>query len=207
MSVLTVVSPGLKVLFERIGKPEIINQPEVLRLGGTGAVIACNHVGWADSLWVAYAVYPRQLRYMSKEELFGSVLTRWVLQHGGSIPINRAEPSPSSVKTAIDILRRGEIILIFPSGTRRGETAAFKRGAATVALHAGVPLVPAYYQGPKYMHLAHVMHRPRIRVMFGAPIPTMLLPPGKETAAVLTRQLQTAISELRSVANSDLVAA
>jgi 1-acyl-sn-glycerol-3-phosphate acyltransferase len=77
MSVLTVVSPGLKVLFERIGKPEIINQPEVLRLGGTGAVIACNHVGWADSLWVAYAVYPRQLRYMSKEELFSSLVTRW----------------------------------------------------------------------------------------------------------------------------------
>ena len=74
MSLLTVVSPGLKVLFDRIGKPEIIGRPPVLQLGGTGAVIACNHVGWADSLWMAYAVYPRQLRYMSKEELFGSPL-------------------------------------------------------------------------------------------------------------------------------------
>jgi 1-acyl-sn-glycerol-3-phosphate acyltransferase len=168
-------------------------------------VIACNHVGWADSLWVAYAVYPRQLRYMSKEELFSSVLTRWVLQHGGSIPIDRAEPSPSSIKTAISILRRGEIILIFPSGTRSGET--FKRGAATVALHARVPLVPAYYQGPTQMRIAHVMHRPRIRVTFGAPIPTTLLPLGKETTVVLTRQLQAAIDELRSMANSDLSAA
>jgi 1-acyl-sn-glycerol-3-phosphate acyltransferase len=207
MSVLTVVSPGLKVLFERIGKPEIINQPEVLRLGGTGAVIACNHVGWADSLWVAYAVYPRQLRYMSKEELFSSLLTRWVLLHGGSIPINRAEPSRSSIKTAIDVLRRGEIILIFPSGTRSGENAAFKRGAATVALHARVPLVPAFYQGPKHMHIAHIMRRPRIRVTFGAPIPTTLLPLGKATTVVLTRQLQAAIGELRSIANSELAAA
>jgi len=207
MSVLTVVSPGLKVLFDRIGKPEIINEPEVLRLGGTGAVIACNHVGWADSLWVAYAVYPRQLRYMSKEELFSSPLTRWVLQHGGSIPIDRAEPSPSSIKTAIDILRRGEIILIFPSGTRSGENAAFKRGAATVALHARVPLVPTFYQGPRHMHIAHVIHRPRIRVTFGTPIPTRLLPLGKKTTAVLTRQLQAAIGELRSIANSDLSAA
>ena len=64
MNVLTIVSPGLKVLFERVGKPEVINRPEVLRLSGTGAVIACNHIGWVDSLWVAYAVYPRQLRYM-----------------------------------------------------------------------------------------------------------------------------------------------
>ena len=207
MSVLTVVSPGLKVLFERIGKPEIVNRPEVLRLGGMGAVISCNHIGWADSLWVAYAVYPRQLRYMSKEELFSSVLTRWILQHGGSIAIDRAEPSPSSIKTAIDILRRGEIMLIFPSGTRSGENAAFKRGAATVALHARVPLVPAFYQGPKDMHIAHFMHRPRIRMMFGAPIPTALLPLGKETTAVLTRQLQAAIGELRSITNPDLAAA
>lgn len=94
MSLLTVVSPGLKVLFARIGKPEIIGRPPVLQLGGAGAVIACNHVGWADSLWMAYAVYPRQLRYMSKEELFGSPLARWVLQQGGSIPIDRADPSP-----------------------------------------------------------------------------------------------------------------
>jgi len=75
MNVLTVVSPGLKVLFERVGKPEVINRPDFFRLGGTGAVIACNHVGWADSLWLAYAVYPRQLRYMSKQELFGPSLS------------------------------------------------------------------------------------------------------------------------------------
>ena len=69
MNVLTVISPGLKVLFERVGKPEVINRPDFSQFGGTGAVIACNHVGWADSLWMAYAVYPRQLRYMSKQEL------------------------------------------------------------------------------------------------------------------------------------------
>src|SRR5450631_4521996 len=186
MNVLSAISPGLKVLFERVGKPEIVNRPELFRSGGAGAVIACNHVGWAESLWMAYAVYPRQLRYMSKVELFGSLLTRWVLQHGGSIPIDRAEPSPSSIKTAIGILRRGEIMLIFPSGTRSEENAAFKRGAATVALHARVPLVPAYFQGPKQMQVAHLLHRPPIRVTFGSPIPTADLPFGKGTTIDLT---------------------
>ena len=80
MNVLSAISPGLKVLFERVGKPEVINRPELFRSGGVGAVIACNHVGWADSLWMAYAVYPRQLRYMSKEELFNSTLSRWGLE-------------------------------------------------------------------------------------------------------------------------------
>jgi 1-acyl-sn-glycerol-3-phosphate acyltransferase len=104
MNVLTAISPGLKVLFERVGKPEIVNRPDLFRSDGAGAVIGCNHVGWADSLWMAYAVYPRQLRYMSKEELFGSTLSRWILTHGGSVPIDRADPSPSSIKTAADML-------------------------------------------------------------------------------------------------------
>jgi hypothetical protein len=34
---------------ERVGKPEVINRPDFSRLGGAGAVIACNHVSWADS--------------------------------------------------------------------------------------------------------------------------------------------------------------
>jgi 1-acyl-sn-glycerol-3-phosphate acyltransferase len=207
MNVLTVISPGLKVLFERVGKPEIINRPGFFRSGGTGAVIACNHVGWADSLWMAYAVYPRQLRYMSKQELFGPMLSRWVLQHGGSVPIDRADPSPSSIKTAVDILQHGEIILIFPSGTRSEETIAFKRGAATIALHARVPLVPAFFQGPKQMQVAHLLHRPAIRVAFGSPIPTAELPLGKRTTIDLTRQLQAAIGELRSIADPLLSAA
>jgi len=41
---------------------------------------------------------------MSNEELFGSPLARWALQRGGSIPIDRADPSPSSIKIAVDIL-------------------------------------------------------------------------------------------------------
>jgi 1-acyl-sn-glycerol-3-phosphate acyltransferase len=111
MNVLTVISPGLKILFERVGKPEVINRPTFLASAGPGAVIACNHVGWANSLWGAYAVYPKQLRYMSKQELF-------------------SPPSPSSIKTAVDILQHGGVILIFPSGTPSDENIAFKRGAA-----------------------------------------------------------------------------
>src|SRR6266481_298572 len=141
MNVLTIVSPGLKVLFERVGKSEVINRPEVLRLSGTAAVIACNHVGWVDSLWVAYAVYPRQLRYMSKQELFNSRVAKWILEQGGSFAVDREVPSRDSIKTALDLLKNGEILLIFPSGTRSDQSISFKRGAAMVALHAGVPTV------------------------------------------------------------------
>ncbi len=196
MNVFNAVSPGLKILFERVGKPEIINQPDVLQLGGKGAVIACNHVGWADSIWMAYAIYPRQLRYLSKQELFDPPLAAWVLDQVGAIPIDRASPSPRSIKTAVDLLRQGEIILIFPSGTRSQTNTTFRRGAATIALHAGVPLVPAFYHGPKQIKAAHLLHRPCVQVTFGTPIPTAELAFGRDTMISLTHQLQAEISEL-----------
>ena len=207
MNVLAVISPGLKVLLERFGKPEIINRPDFLRVDQTGAVIVCNHVGWFDSLWIAHAVYPRRLRYMSKQELFRSTLSRLVLHHGGSIPIDRANPSPGSIKAAVDILRHGGLILIFPSGTSKDETIAFKRGAATVAVHARVPLVPAFFQGPNHVQAGHLLRRPVVRVTFGSPIPTAALPIGKQTTTELTRQLEAEVGRLRSMMESRLAAA
>ena len=207
MNVLAVISPGLKVLLERFGKPEINNRPDFLQIDPTGAVIVSNHVSWFDSLWIAYAVYPRQLRYMSKQELFGSTLSRLVLHHGGSIPIDRAKPSPSSIKAAVDILRHGGLILIFPSGTRTDENIAFKRGAATVAVHAQVPLVPAFFQGPQHVQAGHLLRRPVIRVTFGSPIPTVALPIEKQTTIELTRQLEAEVRKLRSAMEFSVVAA
>ena len=207
MNVLAVVSPGLKLMFERVGRPKIFNRPELLRCGGSGAVIACNHVGWADGLWMAYALYPRHLRFMSKQELFAPMLARWVLLQSGSVPIDRNSPSTSSIKAAVDIVQRGEVILIFPSGTRSKENIAFKRGAATIALHARVPLVPAVFQGPGQIHASHLLSRPSIEVTFGLPIPTASLPLSRATAIDLTRQLQAAIGEIQSEANFKRLAA
>ncbi len=206
MKMLAAASPVIKRLFERLGKPEIRNCPELLRPGGSGAVIVCNHAGWADGLWLSYAVYPRQLRHISKYELFASPIAKWMLVQGGSIPINRGDPSPSSIKSAVNLLQNGELLLIFPAGTRR-ENAVFKRGAATIALHAQVPIVPALYEGPRQMHVAHLLGRPSIRVTFGTPIPTDGLSTEKSTAAVLTERLQASIAGLRVMTKDQLQAA
>lgn len=196
MDILTTASPVLKVLFERLGKPEISNYPSLLKPGGHGAVIVSNHVGWADSLWMAYAIYPRQLHYMSKQELFKSTLSRWVLEHGGSIELDRIKPAPSSIKTSVELLRQGELFLIFPSGTRNQENTIFKRGAATIALHAQVPIVPVFYKGPTNMHPRHIMNRPHIQLSFGEPIQTENMLNGKTSSHALTKRLKIAIEKL-----------
>jgi hypothetical protein len=67
--------------------------------------------------------------------------------------------------------------------------------------------VPAFFLGPKQMQAVHLLHRPRVCVTFGSLIPTAELPIGKGTTIDLTRQLQAAIDELRSIAGSTLLAA
>jgi 1-acyl-sn-glycerol-3-phosphate acyltransferase len=196
MNMVTVASPVLKVLFDRLGRVDVFNMPSVLQEGGPGAVIVCNHVGWADSLWLAYALYPRQLRFLSKQELFDTRMSKWLMERGGCIAIDRGEPSASSIKTVVEVLRQGEVILIFPSGTRQRENAVFKRGAATMALHAQVPIVPAFYRGPKQMRVGDFLDRPRVQVSFGNAIPTLGLTIDKPAATQLTSQLQAAIEVL-----------
>ena len=200
MSILGTVSPVLRLMFERVGKPEVLDRPLVLGPSGGGAVIVCNHVGWADSLWMAYAVYPRELRNMSKQELFASPLTSWVLKTCRSIAIDRGDPAPSSIKSAVESVRNGDLLLIFPSGSRSLDV--FKRGAATIALHAGVPIVPALYQGPKQMMASHVVDRPVIKIHFGPAISTTGLAAGKASAVALTEQLRESVELLRSSARA-----
>src|SRR3981189_3739382 len=105
------------------------------------------------------------------------------------------------------MFKQARLLLMFPSGTRSEENIAFRHGVATLAAHARVPLVPAFFQGPKQMQVAHLLHRPPIRVTFGSPIPTEELHVGRKTTIDLTRQLQAAIGELRSVGNSKLFVA
>jgi 1-acyl-sn-glycerol-3-phosphate acyltransferase len=200
MNMFTVAAPAIKLLFDRVGRPEVHDRPDILLHRGKGAVIVCNHAGWVDSLWISYAVYPRSLRHMSKRELFSSPFSSWLLGQCGSISINRRDVAPSSIKEAIELLRNGELLLIFPAGTRE-ESALFKRGAATIALRAQVPIVPAYYDGPKEMLLAHLVERPRIQVTFGAALSTTGMETGRSSAVALTERLEASIAALKAAAH------
>jgi len=167
--------------------------------GPVGKVVVCNHVGWADPLWLGYAAYPRVLHQMAKKELFESALVAWFVRSGGGFPVDRGRPTPATIRHSIALVEGGALLLIFPAGTRSQEDADTKRGAATIALRAKAHIVPAHFEGPARMRASDLWRRPAIHVAFGSPIVTAAIGASdKETAKRLTAELDAAMKALRS---------
>jgi len=184
-----------KALLTRFGRVSVSGAEH---LDGTkGKIVVCNHVGWADPLWVGYSALPRTLHQMAKKELFDNPVVGWFVRSGGGFPIDRARPSAATIKQVISMVQEGKLILIFPQGTRTRAQAEAKRGAATIALHAKAQVVPALYEGPAQIRFIHLFRRPAIRVSFGVPIE---IPPhsptDKEEAIRLMTELDKAMDAL-----------
>jgi 1-acyl-sn-glycerol-3-phosphate acyltransferase len=186
-----------------------LSQPLVLGLYGlrvqglehlperSGFVVAANHTSNFDPWPLGLAVYPRQLHFMAKAELYNPVL-KPVLDRVGAFPVRRGERDDESFKTAVRLARAGGAIGMFPEGTRR-QKGLVKRwraephaGAARIAIAAGVPLVPAAISGTD-----RLTRLGRLRVRFGAPVE--LGPEGaprREAARRATEELMRRIDEL-----------
>lgn len=111
------------------------------------AIICCNHLSFWDPPVIGYLV-PRKIRYMAKADLFRIPLFGSMISHLGAFPVKRGGVSKQSIRLSLELLENGEMLLIFPEGTRNldgRETA--KRGAVNLAFKSGAPIVPAAIQG------------------------------------------------------------
>ena len=190
--------PFVKALF-RLRAKGVENLP---REGGF--VLAANHWSNFDPWPLGIPLFPRRfLRFMAKSELFWFPLG-WIAKSGGAFPVRRGESDEVAVETAVELCREGNVVVMFPEGTRRRKglrkkhEARWRTGAARIALEAGVPLVPAGIAGTD--RLARLGP---LRVTYGAPIELddlMTLPPN-QAAGVATERLRDAVLELeRSLA-------
>ena len=143
----------------RVSRP-VLNGPFRLRARGLenvpregGFVIASNHVSNFDPWPLGLPLYPRQVHYMAKAELYGNPFLRWALDSSEAFPVRRGERDSESYKAAVRYAREGGVVGMFPEGTRRAKGLRKKHvakphaGAARIALAAGVPLVPAAIAG------------------------------------------------------------
>jgi len=185
----------LRALMSRVGRVTV-HGIENLE-GPEGKIVVCNHVGWADPLWVGYAALPHTLHQMAKKELFENPVVGWFVRSGGGFPIDRGRPTSASIKQVIALVELGKLVLVFPKGTRTRDQSEAKRGAATIALRAKGQIVPAYYEGPDQIRFSHIFRRPRINVTFGTPIVIPAdAPADKEAALALTGEIDAAMNAL-----------
>jgi 1-acyl-sn-glycerol-3-phosphate acyltransferase len=199
-----VVSPFY--LFAGIVSYPFVKWPLRLRALGTenvpregGFVLSANHVSNFDPWPLGIPLWPkRQLRFMAKVELFRSPL--WpILKGAGAFKVHRGEGDEEAMRTAIELAREGEVVVIFPEGTRREKGLVKKfqarphTGAARVALTAGVPLVPAAIAGTD-----NLTRLGPLRVAYGPPVELDDLrgQEPREAARIATDRLMTAIGEL-----------
>lgn len=113
-----------------------------------GAIIAMNHRSYWDVVF-AGAVMPKKLRYMAKSELFKNWLFGGLIKALGAFPIERGRGDIGAIKTSLEILDNGNLMLIFPEGrrVRNREHIKAKSGVSLIALKAQAPIIPVYISG------------------------------------------------------------
>lgn len=107
------------------------------------AIIYANHLSWYDIPVVAFSV-SRRIRFMAKAELFRVPFLGRAIGYLGAFPIRRGQPDRQAIRTALTLLKAGEVVGIFPEGTRSktGQLQRPEPGLAYLAYKSGVPLVP-----------------------------------------------------------------
>jgi 1-acyl-sn-glycerol-3-phosphate acyltransferase len=136
-----------------------------------GFVLACNHVSSFDPWPLGIPLWPRkQLRFMAKSELYWWPLSI-VLNGAGAFPVRRGQRDTQAIETAVELVREGNVVAMFPEGTRRSKglvkrfEARPRTGAARIALEGGVPLVPAAVAGTDGL-----TRFTQLRVAYGSPV-------------------------------------
>ncbi len=107
------------------------------------AIVCCNHTSISDA-WLLVATFPRQIFFMSKSELFKNSIVKWFIKHMGAFAVARGTGGTDGIKAAVDIVERGDVIGIFPEGTRNpvGRPGRGKAGVAYVISKTGAPVIP-----------------------------------------------------------------
>ena len=140
----------------------------------TGAVIlASNHASFLDPPFVGSGIW-RRVNFVARDTLFDKPVGRFILTRWKAIPVRREQLDKAVLKTILDRLKAGEIVSLFPEGTRSPDENFLpgKPGIGMIVSMAKVPVVPVYVKGSwKVMGKTHKGFRPTpVSITYGRPM-------------------------------------
>jgi 1-acyl-sn-glycerol-3-phosphate acyltransferase len=134
-----------------------------------GLIVAANHISFWDPPLIGAAI-TREAHFLAKEELFATPVLGPLIRSLNAIPIRRGAADLRGVTRAIDALKQGGAVLLFPEGSRMrdGELHPARPGVGLMAVHADVPIAPCFISGsdptPRWL-----TRQERVRLTFGRP--------------------------------------
>jgi 1-acyl-sn-glycerol-3-phosphate acyltransferase len=202
------VIAAAKTAFRLLGQKISMTGTENVPRSG-GVLLAYNHVSYLDFVYGGLAANPsgRLVRFMAKREIFTHPVSGPIMRSMHHIEVDRGS-GVASYRKAVDYLRAGEAVGIFPEATisRAMELKEFKSGVVRIAADAGVPVVPVILWGTQRMmtkdHPRDFSRGKTIAIRVGEPFH----PTGADAVAE-TAQLHRTMSEMLDAAIRDYPAA
>jgi 1-acyl-sn-glycerol-3-phosphate acyltransferase len=157
-------------LFDLFGDLESHGTEHIPRKGGI--LLLSNHVSFLDPAIIA-TVATREVHFMARDNIFIPGLRRF-LRRFNVFPVRRGAADRAALQHAVGLLENGEVVLIFPEGTRSfdGNLGQARHGASFIAYAADVPTIPVFLKGPERMMPRHskFIHPAKLSATFGPPI-------------------------------------
>jgi 1-acyl-sn-glycerol-3-phosphate acyltransferase len=150
-----------------------VDDAQMTKVPATGPLIlVTNHVSFLEIPVLHSRLRPRRVVGLAKAEAWDNPVLAWLFNLWGAIPVKRGEPDLAALRSCLDFLRNGGILVVAPEGTRsrHGRLQRGHSGIVTLALRSGAPILPlAFYGGETLKRNARRLRRTPFHIVVGEP--------------------------------------
>ena len=169
-----------------------------------GCILTPNHASFLDPPIVGSGVSKRVVHFMARDNLFDAPVLGWWYRKIGTIAIDRTKGDLAALRSAIQYLKSGNVVCLFPEGTRSldGAIQEAKGGVGFLIAKSGVPVVPVYLDGTyRAWPKGSIWIKPaKIRVTFGQairPEELQIMRNGKTDYDLIVKKVMSSIAALK----------
>ena len=183
------------LLFKLVFRAKIIGRENMPKEGAV--ILAANHMSNWDPPFVA-TFLSRPVSYMAKIELFKNPIFGRAITSCHAFPVKRGAADRGAIKAAIQVLKQGRCLGLFPEGTRSrtGKMRKAEAGVGLIASMTGAPVVPAAIIGTDKI-FANGGYFPKLKVIYGEPMVFSGDHKDKEQLEAFSQAIMDKIAEMK----------